>query len=317
MTSALEPYTLSSLLALAPPPSWAERVNTAVASRFDGLLGELALTPNQLCDGRGKVAGIVGCLNWHYYDRQSDSDNALVVGSWGKGTQSRPPRDVDVMFVLPVSAYFRFERRPGNRQSQLLQEVKDVLSVTYPNTQLRGDGQVVVVGFANGHGVEVVPAFALENGQFQTCDTNDGGSYKVSDPRAEQSWINVLDVQTTGNTRNLIRLIKCWQRTCNVPLASFEIELLVTDFLFSYVHRATSTALYDWMVRDFFQYLVGRAGSLEIMPGTHQMVWLGDDWLSRARSAHERATKASWFEEMELPFSALDEWQKIFGTDIQ
>jgi len=44
--------------------------------------------------------------------------------------RSRPPRDVDALFLLPDDVYFRFQQRSGNRQSQLLQEVKDALFVT-------------------------------------------------------------------------------------------------------------------------------------------------------------------------------------------
>jgi hypothetical protein len=59
-------------------------------------------------------------------------------------------------------------------QSALLQEVKSVLTETYPNSDMSGDGQVVVVRFGT-YNVEVVPAFALTNGRYWICHTNDGG----------------------------------------------------------------------------------------------------------------------------------------------
>src|SRR3546814_21165790 len=99
--------------------------------------------------------------------RSSDSKtaNSFLVGSWAKGTRVRPPRDVDIYFQLPVAVYERFEQVKGNKQSAILQEVKGVLQKTYPNTDMRGDGQIVVVRF-NSMSVEVAPVFALDSGRF-------------------------------------------------------------------------------------------------------------------------------------------------------
>ena len=126
--------------------------------------------------------------------------------------------------------YQRFESAKGNKQSALLQEVKRVLQRTYPNTDLRGDGQVVVVGFYR-MSVEVVPAFALQNGQYLTCDTHAGGRYKIADPNAEIRHIRALDNSYSNNLRPLIMMMKAWRSYCNVPMKSFWIELVAADFL--------------------------------------------------------------------------------------
>jgi hypothetical protein len=92
----------------------------------------------------------------------------------------RPPRDVDLYFVLPFAVYTRFQAHVWNRQSALLQEVKAALKGTYPDTDISGDGQVVV-RFGT-YSVEVVPAILLTNNRYWICNTNDGGSYKETDP---------------------------------------------------------------------------------------------------------------------------------------
>lgn len=152
-------HTLSSLLTpalqLPPAPKW-----IAVRQRFEQFHRNLALTSLQLQDAHTKRASVVSCLNRRYYGTSSATDNSFVIGSWGKGTAIRPPRDIDLYFLLPVNVHQRFQVYFGNRQSALLQEVKDVLKDTYPDTDMRGDGQVVTVGF-NSFDVEVAPAFLL------------------------------------------------------------------------------------------------------------------------------------------------------------
>jgi tRNA nucleotidyltransferase (CCA-adding enzyme) len=178
-----------------------------VSERFNALLNQFKLTPAQQEDGRTKHAGVRSTLNAHYYGTSSQYANSLLVGSWGKSTAIRPPRDVDVMFVLPFSVYERFQKVTGNKQSQLLQEVKGVLQRTYTSTTMRADGQIIIVPFAS-YAVEVVPAFLLQSGQYYICDTNGGGSYKTVDPVAEEKAVTALDTKTNGNARNLIRMMK-------------------------------------------------------------------------------------------------------------
>lgn len=288
-----------------------------VAERFTTFLAALVITVDQRADGITKHTGVRFTLNSHYYGTSSGYSNGFLVGSWGKSTEVRPPRDVDVMFVLPESIYQKYQNVPGNRQSQLLQEVKRVLERAYPRTKMRGDGQVVVVPFTT-YAVEVAPAFKLTTGQYWICDTNEGGKYKTSDPDAEIANVKSSNDNTMGNTRDLIRMMKRWQAECNVPLKSFVIELLAIEFLKSWQYAGSSTVYYDWMVRDFFKYLISRSSGLSFVsvPGTFETIWLGNDWKSRTETALERAEKAVKFEADGYPYSAGGEWQKIFGTDI-
>jgi hypothetical protein len=286
-----------------------------VSERFNQLLENLKLTSSQVADGQTKHRGVRLCLNKYYYNMASETTNSFLVGSWGKNTEIRPPRDVDLMFELPYHVYERFQQRPGNKQSQLLQEVKQVLQTSYPSTSLRGDGQVVIIPFVS-YAVEVAPAFAQFNAQYYICDTNDGGRYKTVDPKAEILHVKSSNEATNGNTRNLIRMMKCWQAACNVPLKSFWIELLMCSFLESSPYRDKSTVYYDYLTRDFFKYLVGRSGGYLSVPGIPEIIAIGDSWKSKAESAASRAEKATGHEAAAEPYSAGLEWQKIFGTDV-
>ena len=309
--------TLSSGSPLTPPgiSDWYLPPALNVHDRFEKLLANLQLTPEQKQDGTTKANGVYHCLNSHYYGTNPNK-NGWYVGSWGKETPVRPPRDVDVMFVLPDAVYWRFQGYIGNKQSQILQEVKNVLLRTYPSTDIRGDGQVVMIPFGS-YNVEVVPAFRLQNGQFWICDTNDGGRYKFADPGAEENALNSSNSSSNGDTRNLIKMLKRWQEYCSVPIKSFVLELLVVEFLNSWAYRGKGYFYYDWMLRDFLRFLCAKSAlNLVSVPGTNEVIRLGEDWKSRAQMALARAEKACEYEGAKSYQSAGEEWQKIFGTFI-
>lgn len=286
-----------------------------VTDRFTTFLNNIALTETQQADGATKRESVCKILNSKYYSSASGTDNSFYIGSWGKRTRIRPPRDVDVLFKLPYSVYERFQQKPGNKQSQLLQEVKNALLASFPKTDIRGDGPVVMVPFQS-YAVELLPGFLLQNGQYWIPITANGGSYKTFDPDAEIKHIQESNTKTNGNTRDLVRMLKCWQAHCAVPLKSFYLELLAVKFLDQWAHAGQSKTYYDWMTRDFFGWLVTQAWSTVYVPGTRESLSLGDAWRSKAGSAHDRAAKATQYDAGNMPYSAGEEWQKVFGIDI-
>lgn len=291
-----------------------------VWQRFDQLLANLTLTEAQRSDGGTKHAWVRYTLNKHYYDSSSFFNNSMLVGSWGKKTEIRPPRDIDVLFELPYPVYQRYEQVRGNKQSQLLQEVRRVLQNSYPTTDISGDGQVVVIPFAT-YAVELVPAFKLQDGQYWICDTNNGGRYKTTDPVAEIANVKNSNDGSNGNTRDLIRMLKRWQEYCSVPIKSFWLELLAIEFLNSWSYRGQTIGFYDWMVRDFFRWLAAKGPSswnFLVVPATYEVFDIGNEWGSKATSAKERAEKAVEYDngDTRYPCAAGQEWQKIFGDFI-
>ncbi|MBN9596929.1 MAG: hypothetical protein J0G36_16455 [Afipia sp.] len=286
-----------------------------VTARFKQFDTNLRLTNDQISDGTTKHKGITKCLNTNYYEMSSETSNSMLVGSWGKQTRMRPPRDIDLLYELPTSVYHRFEKYIGNKQSALLQEIKGVLEKTYPSTAMRADGQVIIVRF-NTINVEVVPAFPLTNGQYWICDTNNGRKYKEFDAVAEIENMKKANNETNGNARFLTKFMKAWQRECSVPIKSFWIELLAIDFLSSWPYKQSSPFYHDWMTRDFLKYLCGKKNSHIVVPGTYEYIGLGDDWFSRAETAHNRAVKAEQYEYRDEIQAAGEEWQKIFGSQI-
>lgn len=302
--------SLQTSLVAAPHP-WAY-----VTKRFSQFDKNLALTSSQQTDGLTKWTGVVSCLNRAYYGTSSTTENAFLIGSWAKETRIRPPRDVDLYFLLPATVYHRFENRTDNKQSALLQEVRGKLLQTNPYSDVRGAGPVVLAAFQS-YNVEVVPAFSLlEKGTYWVCDTKNGGSYKITRPLHEIDNLNAAEERCNNNIRPLVRMLKAWQANCTVPIKSFVLELLAEEFLDQSQWRTKNNFYYDWITRDFFVYLVGKSNSLILAPSTFDSIWLGDNWKSKAETALARSIKACEFEMGNKMLEAGDEWQKIFGPDV-
>ena len=288
----------------------------AVQERFARFVADLQITSAQRDDGIGKHINAGRALERAYYGGNSESaPPGLLVGSWGKNTQVRPSNDVDSFFVLPPDVKVRFDQRSGNVQSQLLQEVKAVLEATYPQTCVRGDGQVVVIAF-NTVTLEIVPVFQAFGGSFIMPDTNAGGRWKNVNPWAQIEQVDRTDRAMNGNVRALSQVIKHWRNEQNVSLKSFAIELLVSEFLPARGWGDQNTFWYDFYVRDFFQYLCRRSDTYVAIPGMGEYYWLGSDWLAKAQAARDIAVAACHWEYHDYDVTAGQEWQKIFGPRI-
>ncbi|MGH8555976.1 MAG: SMODS domain-containing nucleotidyltransferase [Methylococcales bacterium] len=287
-----------------------------VRQRFRRFHVDLNLTDDQFQDGLTKQFGVRQSLQRTYYNGSTDSPPGFIVGSWGKRTAIRPSSDVDIFFQLPAAVYQRINGNGGNVQSQLLQEVRAHLFGTYPQTTIRGDGQVVTVAF-NTIAVEVVPAFQCDDqGRFFMPDTNSGGRWKVVYPIAEIGTIETSDKIASGNVRPMAQMLKTWKRECGVQLKSYQVELLVAEFMTNYVYRQYDYYWYDWFMRDFFIFLCGKTWANLVIPGSGEIINLGNDWHSRAVSARDRALRACDYEYHDLTAAAGEEWQKIFGQRI-
>ena len=60
----------------------------------------------------------------YYLERDNYS---ILVGSVGRGTAITKTSDYDVLFKLPQSLYTKFDKYESNGQSQLLQEIKNII----------------------------------------------------------------------------------------------------------------------------------------------------------------------------------------------
>ena len=284
----------------------------SIGQQFTTFLTNIQLTANQIQDAKTKYDGVCEKLHNKYHSTAYDGSTKVLAGSYGKNTAISPPTDIDVIFILPYSEFKRYDSHSGNGQSHLLQDIKNVLLEKYPNTNMRGDGQVVMVNFVSYY-VEVVPSFLLA-GSYYIPDTNNGGRWKLTSPKSEMENIQASNKWTEGNTVRLIKMIKAWKYNCDVEIKSLVIELTVVDFLRWYKYYSKSSTYYDWMVRDYFKYLLNEVSSSRYIPGTFESISYGNSWEPKAKDALSSAEEACNCESGNKPYNATSEWKKLFGT---
>jgi hypothetical protein len=289
-----------------------------VTRRFDQFIGKIGVSQSRIDDGVRKQAGIRSCLNRYYWGVSSETANSMLIGSWAKSMIAGQSSDIDLLFLLPAAIYFNYEQRSGNKQSQLLQEVRGVLSDQgkYQNTDINGDRQVVIVNF-DSIPVEILLAFTCQDGSLIICDTKHGGYYKVTDPISELADLEASDTKWNGNTRALAIMGKRWLQNRDVKgLKAFMVERMAVEFLASWPYSIHDRFWYDWMVRDFFLFLVGRANTSISMPGTGENISLGAEWLGEALRAYKHAAGACTHEQANHEVLAGEKWQEIFGSAV-
>lgn len=294
-----------------------------VSSHFQAFLNELRLPDKDRLDAYGKAERIAKSLYARYYPNLPfDPDCYVVVGSLGKETATRPRSDLDMLFVLPWEVCIRINATTGNRQSALLREVKRPLALTFRNTDLSADGQVIVAPFQT-YNVDVVPAFRYvtgpHTGSYMTAHTGDGGSWRDSNPVAEYRWLKAVDAVSNGKATDLIKMLKAWKRECNVELKSVCLEVAATVFVNQWTHRADGIgySYHDFLVRDFFGFLLNYVNGWARPAGIEEHILLGDCWQTKCQTAYNRAVKACEYEHSDDAYSASVEWNKIFGSQFQ
>ncbi len=289
---------------------------SSVHQRFTNFLSNIEPTFLHNIDASIKYGGVCEKLHDHYYSSKYNGSTKLLIGSYSKKTTIAPIEDVDVLFIMPNAEYNRYNSYIGNGQSQLLQDIKNILLEKYPKTYIRGDGQVVVIEFVTTK-IEVVPSFLLNNSNYYIPDTHVGGSWKEISPNSEMEYLNNSNKKSNGNTVRLIKMIKAWKNNCNVPIKSFVIELRSINFLKNWKYYDKPATYYDWMTRDFFKdLLIHKNGTCQI-PGISELLNYGCEWESKAESAFNRAIKACDYELDNSFIYATIEWKKIFGEKFQ
>lgn len=274
---------------------------------------------NLKIDNREEISNryknITKILNKEYYDNSSETLHSLQIGSYGRETAINNVSDLDMLFQLPYETYKKYNSYESNGQSALLQEIKTIISKTYPSTTIKGDGQVVAVSFSK-YVVEVLPAFENKDGSFTYPDSSDDGSWKITKPREEISEINDFNKQTNSNLKLLAKMTRAWKNKVGLKIGGLLIDTLCYNFLKANTdHHQTTFSNYDTLVKDFFIYLTktDKEQSYWLAPGSNQKVNKKNNFIPKAKKALKKVEEAIEKNENKTVYKI---WREVFGNSF-
>jgi len=254
-------------------------------------------------------------LNLDFWGSDSEISHSLYVGSYGRDTDIHVS-DIDMLFWLPYSIYEQYNKHSGNGQSALLQAVRNSIQKTYNTTYIKADGQVIGLNFTDGICFEIVPCFVNTDDSFTFPDSNNGGSWKTTNPKPEIKAINEKNQEWNKNLKRLCRMARAWKDTWDVPMGGLLIDTLAHNFLKNWEYKDKSYVYYDWMVRDFFKYLKeqNEDQSYWLAVGSNQCIWRKGKFEPKAAKAHNIILEAIEYEDKKYEYSANQKWREVFGT---
>jgi hypothetical protein len=286
-----------------------------VATYFEIFCNDLLIGTQTRSDISTRYLSICTRLNKDFWDMDTDHGGRYT-GSYGRNTANNWVSDIDMIFEMPSWAYNSYNNYAGNGQSALLQAVKNSISVTYPNTSVKGDGQIVQVKFSDGMQIEVLPGFKQSDGSYVYANSADGGSWKTTNPVPEIEMISSGDKDTNSNLRPLCRMMRAWKYYCSVPIKGILIDTLAYRFLTNWAYKDRSYLYYDWMTRDFFECLKNQSKDQTIWYaiGSGQAIVNSDDFRYKATIAFNKSKEAIQLLSEDKKTSAKEKWSEIYGA---
>ena len=145
---------------------------------------------------------VTRAINRSFWNSISDTAHSFYVGSYGRDT-AIDTSDIDVLVEVPDSYYVSSPYTTYNPQSRLLQVVKNAILESYPRSDVKGDGQVVVINFYDGMKFEILPAIQKYDQWTQKIfykypDTHMGGNWLSTNPKVEIEAMSEKDKQSNG-----------------------------------------------------------------------------------------------------------------------
>lgn len=286
----------------------------SVTDWFTTFCSNILISSADLAKISSRYHQITKRINLDYYGSSSDIAHSLYVGSFGRDTEIYTS-DIDVLVQLPYETYIKFNGYSSNGQSALLQEVKRVLEKTYSVSNLKGDGQIISLPFTDGINFEVLPAFINKGDSYTFPNSNNGGSWKTTDPKKEIAAINEMNNKCNRNLKRLCRMARAWRDKNNASISGILIDIFAYDFISSWGERDKSYTYYDWMSRDFFKYLSERSTTQnwwQVMGSSRYVPRIGS-FEYKAKTAYSLACEAI-DAETNYPFTAKSKWREIYGS---
>lgn len=277
---------------------------------------QLPLTKKQSISSR--TATITRRLNKDFRETDSDTANRFYGGSYGRNTAVDSLSDVDLLYVLPYSAYVEYNTLTSGKQSALLKAVKESLLKTYPGSNIFVDSQIVKIPYNDGITFEVVPVFLNKDDSYTYADTSNGGSWQVCKPKQEIDAFVERNKATNMNLVALGRMVRAWRDKNSVGMSGMLIDTLAWQFIEDWAHKDKSYLYYDYLTRDFYKWLSERDKTQTYwrVPGSGAYAYKGGPFHAKAEAAHDCALAAIKNLEAQEFWAARQKYRSIYGTSF-
>jgi len=287
----------------------------SVATIFKEFCNNLKISLDKRTTISSRYNSICKRLNKDFWNMDT-THGGRYVGSYGRETANSWVSDIDMLFEMPTSLYNRFNNYNGNGQSTFLQIVKDSIKSTYPTTSLSGDGQIVKVEFSDSMYFEVLPVFKNDDNSYTFANSNNGGSWKNTNPIPEIEAIKEGDKETNNNLKRLCRMVRAWKYYCDVSIPGLLIDTLAYQFLTNWSHKKESFLYYDWMSRDFFKYLSDQKKDqyFWLAVGSNQCIYPTGNFAYKAKIAYNKSLENIENQKKEYWWTAKQTWREIYGN---
>lgn len=288
----------------------------SVATMFETFCSNLVIGKDLRNSISTRVGRMVRCLNEDFRNSDSDTANSFYVGSYGRNTAIPSVSDVDAIFALTAATYNQYNNHVGNGQSALLQAMRTSVRRTYPSTEIAADGQVIVVKFTDNIKVEILGAILNQGDGYTFPDSNGGGSWKTCKPKQEMAEFSSRDKACNWNLVQLARMARAWRDKNDVLMSGMLIDTLAYQFIGEWAYRDKSYLYYDYLTRDFFEYLSGLSTTQDywLAPGSGSYVKKTGNFQNKAKSAHSLALSAINHLGRNEMWSAHYDYRSIYGN---
>lgn len=222
---------------------------------------------------------ITKAVNKTFWNSVSDTAHSLYVGSYGRNTAIKTS-DIDILVELPSCQFDHYNNLSGNSQSKLLQAVRSAIKVPYYRSNVHADGQVVIIDFSDGMRFEILPAFKNCAGIYVYPDSNKGGKWRSTNPRAEQEAMAQKNRDSKGLFNDTCRHIRRIRDDYfpNAYLAGIVIDSFVFEAMGDYkwtnvreFERQPSVTYEQYL---YYRYLTGAIsdGQSITVPGSNNLL---------------------------------------------
>ena len=115
----------------------------------------------------------------------------------------------------------------------------------------------------------------------------------------------------------LCRMMRAWKREWSVPIGGLLIDTLAYQFIASWAYRDKSFFYYDFLARDFFEFMKNQSRTQEFWraPGSGAWVWGKDLFQYKATRCHNLSVEAIAHGQANpsRTWAAKRKWREIFG----